>query len=89
LFVTIRCSHEPLYQRKYMKAAHIISTLFYRLSVLVTIFAIVLGIIFIPIADDPMPVLKVLAIVAIVGGVLSAVFKVIVKRTKPVNFENK
>jgi len=70
-----------------MKAVYIVSNLFFRASVLVTISAVVLGVIFVPIAIDPMPVLKVLAIAALVGGVLSAVFKVIVKRTKPVAIE--
>lgn len=65
-----------------MKITYIISMLLYRVCVVVTIFAIVLGVIFVPMADNPMPVLKVLSITTIVGGILSFVFKAVVKRTK-------
>lgn len=65
-----------------MKITYIISMLLYRVCVVVTIFAIVLGVILIPMAADPMPVLKALSITTIVGGILSFVFKAIVKRAK-------
>ena len=71
-----------------MKITYIISLLFYRVSVVVTMFAIVLGVIFVSIATDPMPALKAAAIGTIVGGILSFVFKEIVKRTKPSSLEN-
>ncbi|MDH5545065.1 MAG: hypothetical protein OEZ43_05695 [Gammaproteobacteria bacterium] len=65
-----------------MKAAYIISTLLFRFSAIATILAIVLGIVFIPMAVDPMPVLKVIGPAAILGGALTVTFKLVANKAK-------
>lgn len=65
-----------------MKLIYILMTIVNRISLTALLLAVVLGVVFIPMADNPMPALEGSSFVAAVSGILFWLSRVLVTKSK-------